>query len=162
MEHVAGELLGRRTGMTMRHVPYKGTGPAMIDVMAGRIDVYMVSAAGVVSNRTNPKLRMLMVASKDRNPALPDVPTAKEAGIANFEISQAYGVLVPSGTPASVIKRLNEGLVSVLQAPDLKVTLKDMGAVAGSSGPEEFSARITSAISSWEQTIKREQIKAEE
>ncbi len=162
LEHVSGELLARRTGMTMRHVPYKGTGPAMIDVMAGRIDVYMVSAAGVVSNRTNPKLRLLMVASKDRNPALPDVPTAKEAGIANFEISQAYGVLVPRGTPASVIKRLNEGLVSVLQAPDLKATLKEMGAVAGSSSPEEFSSRITSAISSWEQTIKREQIKAEE
>lgn len=162
MEHVAGELFGRRTGMTMRHVPYKGTGPAMIDLMAGRIDVYMVSAAGVISNRTNPKLRMLMVASKARNPALPDVPTAKEAGVANFEINQAYGVLVPRGTPASVVKRLNESLVSVLQAPDLKATLKDMGAVAGSSSPEDFSARISSAISSWEQTIKREQIKAEE
>jgi tripartite-type tricarboxylate transporter receptor subunit TctC len=162
MEHVAGELFGRRTGMTMQHIPYKGTGPAMIDLMAGRIDVYLVSAAGVISNRANPKLRMLMVASKDRNPALPDVPTAKEAGIANFEINQGYGMLVPRGTPASVVKKINESLVSVLQAPDLKATLKDMGAVAGSSSPEDFSARITSTISSWEQTIKREQIKAEE
>ncbi len=100
MEHVAGELFARRAGITMRHVPCKGTGPAMIDLMAGRIDVYMVSAAAVVSNLANPKLRVLMVASKERNPALPEVPTAKEAGMANLEVNQGCGVLVPAGTPA--------------------------------------------------------------
>lgn len=162
LEHVAGELFARRAGITMMHVPYKGTGPAMIDLMAGRIQVYTVSAAAVVSNIANPKIRVLMVASKERNPALPDVPTAGEAGMANFELSQGYGVLVPSGTPASVVKRINESLVGVLQAPDLKATLKDMGAVAESSSPQEFAARITAELASWEQTIKREQIKVEE
>jgi tripartite-type tricarboxylate transporter receptor subunit TctC len=162
MEHVAGELFARRAGITMTHVPYKGTGPAMIDLMGGRIDVYMVSAAAVVSNLANPKVRVLMVASKERNPALPEVPTAKEAGMANFEVSQGYGVLVPSGTPASVVKKINESLVSVLQAPDLKASMKVMGAVAMSSSPQEFAARITAEISSWQQTIKREQIKVEE
>ncbi len=162
MEHVAGELFARRAGITMTHVPYKGTGPAMIDLMGGRIDVYVVSAAAVVSNLANPKLRVLMVASKERNPALPEVPTAKEAGMANFEMSQGYGVLVPSGTPASVVKKLNESLVSVLKAPDLKASLRDMGAVAMSSSPQEFAARINAEISSWQQTIKRDQIKVEE
>jgi tripartite-type tricarboxylate transporter receptor subunit TctC len=162
MEHVAGELFARRAGITMTHVPYKGTGPAMIDLMGGRIDVYMVSAAAVVSNRANPRIRVLMVASKERNPALPEVPTAKEAGMANFELNQGYGVLVPAGTPASVVKRLNESLVGVLEAPDLKASLKDMGAVAISSSPQEFAARITAEISTWEQTLKREQIKVEQ
>ncbi len=161
MEHVAGELLARRAGISMLHVPYKGTGPAMIDLMAGRIQVYMVSAAAVVSNITNPKIRALMVASKGRNPALPDVPTAEEAGMANFRISQGYGVLVPSGTPTSIVKKLNESLGSLLSAPDLKATLKDMGAVAESSSPQEFAARITTEMASWEQTITREQIKVE-
>jgi tripartite-type tricarboxylate transporter receptor subunit TctC len=78
MEHVAGELFSRRAGINMRHVPYKGTGPAMVDLMGGRIDVYLVSAAAVVSNLTNPKLRVLLVASKERNPALPEVPTARK------------------------------------------------------------------------------------
>lgn len=162
MEHVAGELFARRAGITMRHVPYKGTGPAMIDLMAGRIDVYLVSAAAVVSNLTNPKIRVLMVASKDRNPALPDVPTAKEAGIANFEVNQGYGVLLPAGTPAPVVKRINESLVGVMQASDLKGKLRDMGAVAMSSSSQDFATRISAEMSSWEQTIKREQIKAEE
>lgn len=162
MEHVAGELFARRAGITMRHVPYKGTGPVMIDLMAGRIDVYMVSAAAVVSNLANPRIRVLMVASKERNPALPEVPTTKEAGMANFEVNQGYGVLVPTGTPASVVKKINESLVSVMQAPDLKGKLRDMGAVAMSSSPQDFAARISAEMSSWEQTIKREQIKAEE
>jgi tripartite-type tricarboxylate transporter receptor subunit TctC len=162
MEHVAGELFARRSGIHMLHVPYKGTGPALVDLMAGRIDVYMVSAAAVVANRANPRIRALMVASKERNQALPDVPTAKEAGIANFEVNQGYGVLVPSGTPASVVKRINDSLVSVLQAPELKATFRDMGAVAVSSSPQEFAARINAEISSWEQIIKREQIKAAE
>ena len=162
MEHVAGELFARGAGISMLHVPYKGTGPAMIDLMAGRIQVYMVSAAAVVSNIANPKIRALMVASKERNPALPDVPTAEEAGMANFQISQGYGLLVPTGTPASIVKKLNESLGSLLRAPDLKAMLKDMGAVAESSSPQEFAARITAEVSSWEQTIKREQIKVEE
>jgi tripartite-type tricarboxylate transporter receptor subunit TctC len=122
----------------------------------------MVSAAAVVANRANPRIRALMVASKERNQALPDVPTAKEAGIANFEVNQGYGVLVPSGTPASVVKRINDSLVSVLQAPELKATFRDMGAVAVSSSPKEFAARINAEISSWEQIIKREQIKGGE
>jgi tripartite-type tricarboxylate transporter receptor subunit TctC len=162
MEHVAGELFARRAGISMLHVPYKGTGPAIVDLMAGRIDVYMVSAAAVVANRATPRIRALMVASKERNQALPDVPTAKEAGIANFEVNQGYGVLVPSGTPASVVKRINDSLVTVLQAPELKATFRDMGAVAVSSSPKEFAARINAEISSWEQIIKREQIKGGE
>jgi tripartite-type tricarboxylate transporter receptor subunit TctC len=162
MEHVAGELIARRAGISMLHVPFKGTGPAMIDLMAGRIQVYMVSAAAVVSNLTNPKIRVLMVASKERSPALPDVPTADEAGVANLRISQGYGVLVPTGTPASVVKKLNESLVALLQAPDLKATLRDMGAVTEPSSPQEFTARIAAEVASWEQTIKREQIKVEQ
>ncbi len=162
MEHVAGELFAKRAGITMLHVPYKGTGPAMIDLMGGRIDVYMVSAAAVVANLNNPKIRVLMVASKERNPALPEVPTSKEAGMANFEVNQGYGVLVPTGTPAGVVKKLNESLVSVMQAPELKGKLKDMGAVAMSSSPEDFAARISAEMSSWVQIIKQEQIKAEE
>ena len=92
MEHVAGELFARRAGITMLHVPYKGTGPAMIDLMGGRIQVYLVSAAAVVSNSTNPRIRALMVASKGRNPALPDVPTAEEAGMANFDQPRLWRV----------------------------------------------------------------------
>lgn len=162
MEHVAGELFARRAGISLRHVPYKGTGPAMIDLMAGRIDLYLVSAAAVVSNLANPRIRVLMVASKERNAALPDVPTAKEVGIANFEVNQGYGVLVPTGTPANAVKRINESVVGVMQAQDLKGKLRDMGAVAMSSSSNDFAARISAEMSSWEQIIKREQIKAEE
>lgn len=162
MEHVAGELFARRAGITMKHIPYKGTGPAMIDLMAGRIDVYLVSAAAVVANLTNPKIRVLMVASKERNPALPEVPTAREAGIANFEVNQGYGVLLPAGTPQNVVKRINESLVSVMQTPELKSKLRDMGAVSMSSSPQDFTSRISSELTSWDQIIKREQIKADE
>ncbi len=162
MEHVAGELFARRAGISMTHVPFRGTGPAMIELMAGRIDVYMVSAAAVVSNLANPKVRVLMVASNERNPALPDVPTSKEAGIANLQVNQGYGILVPTGTPASVVKKLNDSLVSVMQAPDMKVKLKEMGAIAMSSSSKDFSTRISSEMSSWDAIIKREQIKAAE
>jgi tripartite-type tricarboxylate transporter receptor subunit TctC len=161
LEHIAGEMFKRSTGISMVHVPYKGSGPAMTDLIGGQIQVYFGTAPTVVQYAKGGRVKALMVSTPERNVALPDLPTPKEAGVPNFEVRSTYGLLAPVGTPPAVIRKLNEEVVKVLQNPDIKARFRNLGVDAVASTPEELTHRIPQDIARWTAIIKQADIKAE-
>lgn len=161
LEHIAGEMFKRSTGVSMVHVPYRGSGPAMTDLIGGQIQVYFATAPTVVQHMNTGRVRTLMVTTPERNVALPNLPTPQEAGVPNFEVRSTYGLLAPAGTPPAVIKKLNEAVTKVLQNPEVKAKFRSLGVDAVASTPEELTHRIPQDIARWSAIIKQAEIKAE-
>jgi len=126
-QHLAGARFVKLANVDIPHIPYKGTAPAMTDVMAGRVD--MVLTTGAVSFVRSGKVRALAVASKERLPALPDVPTFDEAGLKGFHTDAWYGLVAPAGTPQPVLEKLNAALAQALQQPEVRTQLAELGAL---------------------------------
>jgi len=161
LEHIAGEMFNRATGAAMVHVPYRGSGPAMTDLMGGQIQVYFATAPTVVANLGTGRIRPLMVTTTERNVALPDLPTPKEAGVENFEVRSSYGLLAPAKTPAPVIRQLNEAMVKVLGSAEVKDKFRGLGIDAASSPPQEVATRIKADFVKWERVIRDQNIKTD-
>jgi tripartite-type tricarboxylate transporter receptor subunit TctC len=161
LEHIAGEMFNRATGAAMVHVPYRGSGPAMTDLMSGQIQVYFATAPTVVANLGTGRIRPLMVTTPERNVALPDLPTPTEAGVENFEVRSSYGLLAPAKTPAPIIRQLNEAMAKVLGSPDLQARFRGLGIDAAPSTPQEVGVRIRADFVKWGGVIKDQNIKAD-
>jgi len=126
-QHLAGASFKTRTGIDILHVPFKGTAPALTDVMAGRVD--MIITTGALAPISSGKVRPLAITAKTRIPALPQVPTFDEAGVKGFDMESWYGLVAPAGTPRPILNKLNEALAKSLQDPDLRKKFVDMGSV---------------------------------
>ncbi|HYG43640.1 MAG TPA: tripartite tricarboxylate transporter substrate binding protein [Bordetella sp.] len=126
-QHLAGASFKTRTGIDILHVPFKGTAPALTDVMAGRVD--MIITTGALAPISSGKVRPLAITAKTRIPALPQVPTFDEAGVKGFYMESWYGLVAPAGTPRPILNTLNEALAKSLQDPDLRKKFVDMGSV---------------------------------
>lgn len=159
--HLAGELFNLVTGTKLVHIPYKGVNLAMQDVLAGSIHFVVIGVPAAAPHIRSGKLRALAVVSRDRLPALPDVPTVAEAGLKDFEVTTWYGVLAPAGTPRSIIGRLNAELVKVMHSPQVKERLAGFGTDPVTSSPEEFAVYIRQETAKWGDVIRRSGIKAE-
>jgi tripartite-type tricarboxylate transporter receptor subunit TctC len=159
--HLAGELFNLVAGVKMTHIPYKGVNLAMQDVLAGSIHFVVIGAAAAAPHIKAGKLRALAVISKERLPALPDVPTVAEAGLPNFEVTTWYGILAPTGTPRPIIARLNSELVKAMHSPDVKDRLAKQGTEPRTSTPEEFAAYITQEVAKWGDVIRKANLRAE-
>ncbi|NDP60795.1 MAG: tripartite tricarboxylate transporter substrate binding protein, partial [Oxalobacteraceae bacterium] len=118
-QRLAAELFKRMAGLDILHVPYKGSGPAMVDLVGGQVLMMVETVPAALSFITAGKLRALAVSTSQRIPMLPDVPTATEAGLPGFDVSSMFGVLAPAGTPEPIVNRLNMELVKILQMPDV-------------------------------------------
>lgn len=140
--HIVGELMKQRTGANFIHVPYRGGGPAVADVQAGHIPLGFVSAASVQQMIRSGKLVALAVPSGKRSPALPDVPTFKESGIADFEANSWAGIFAPARTPPAVVDKFNSELNAVLAMPEVRERLAVMGITATPLKLDAFSAEI--------------------
>ena len=158
-QRLAGEMLKLRTGVDMLHVPFKGSGPAIIGLMGGQVLVAFESVPATLGHIKGGKLRALVVTTAQRIQTLPDVPTAAEAGLPNFEVSSTFGVLVPAGTPKPIIGRLNSELVKALQLSEVKEKLLQQGALSTSTTPEQAAQRIHSEIAMWAKVIKEANVK---
>ncbi len=158
-QRLAGEMLKLRTGVDMLHVPFKGSGPAIIGLMGGEVLVAFESVPATLGHIKGGKLRALVVTTAQRIQTLPDVPTAAEAGLPNFEVSSTFGVLVPAGTPKPIIGRLNSELVKALQLSEVKEKLLQQGALSTSTTPEQAAQRIHSEIAMWAKVIKEANVK---
>jgi tripartite-type tricarboxylate transporter receptor subunit TctC len=145
----------------MVHIPYRGSGPAITDLMSGQIQVLFATAPTVVGNLGNSRIRPLMVTTPERNVAFPELPTPKESGVQNFEVRSTYGLLAPAGTPPAVVKRLNDEMAKILQAPDVKSKFRTLGVDATWSTPEELGHLINEGLAKWMRVIKEENIKPE-
>ena len=155
MPHLAGEIFRALAGVKMVHVPYKGTGQSMQDLLGGQhlvaFDTMPASAPHVRSG----KLRALATSSAARLPAFPDVPTAEEAGLAGYEVTTWYGVFAPAGTPPAIVSRLHADLVKAMQTPDTKAKLEGVGADGTvSRSPEEFAALVRADTARYAKIVK--------
>ena len=159
--HLSMELFISMAGIRMLHVPYKGTGPGVIDLLAGHVSVSTFNALSAVPHVRSGKLRALGVTSARRAVVLPEVPTIAEAGVPGYETTQWNGLLAPAGTPREVIARLHKESVAVLGTPDLKERLAKDGAEPVASSPEEFGAYIRTETVKWAKVVKSAGIQAE-
>jgi len=162
-QRMAAELFQRETGIRMTHIAYKGSGPAMTDVVAGQVNTMVETAPASLPFIASNKLRALAVATPQRISMLPDVPSAAEAGVPNLEVSSTFGVLAPAGTPAAVVARLNEALARVVQSPEAKEMLLRQGVYAAPpTTPAKSAEQIQAEVARWKKVITESNIKSDE
>ena len=159
--HIAGELLRQRTGANLVHVPYKGGGQAMTDVMGGSIPLVYTAVAGAVQHVKAGKLHPVAVSSAQRVASLPEVPTFIESGVPDFEANSWVGLMAPAKTPKAVIDRLNTELNAVLADPAVRERLNGLGITPTPGTPEKFGAEIQRDLTRYGQVVKAANIKAE-
>jgi len=152
--HLALELFNLQAGTKIVHVPYKGGGPAMVDLLGGNINLIFATAASAVPFIKSGKIHALAVSTAKRSGLVPDLPTIAESGLKGFEANNWYGILVPAKTPRNIIDRLNKEIVAVLAMADVKEFLFRQGLDVSPSTPEAFGAYIRSETAQWEKVIK--------
>ena len=153
--HLAGELFKSQTGVFMVHVPYRGSSPALLDLIAGNMDVMFDNLPSSMQHIRSGKLRAFAVTSAQRSSALPDVPTVEEAGkLKGFEASSWFGLLAPAGTSADIVNRVQREVTRALNDPAIKEKLQAQGAIPGGITPAEFARLIDSEHAKWAQVVK--------
>ena len=152
--HLGGELFKARAGIELQHVPYRGASPALIDVLGGRLDLYVSTVPAALGQIRGGKLKGVAVMGLQRHPDLPDVPTVAEAVSPGFEVSNWYGVLVPAATPASIVAQLNAEVVKALDSAEVRDKLAAEGVAPRSSTPDAMAVHIKAEIAKWAPVIK--------
>ncbi len=159
--HLAMEYLKLVTGMDMQHIAYKGTGPQLVDLLAGRTQAASAGLPALSAHIKSGKLRAIAVGAQQRLAQLPDVPTVSEMGFKDFETSQWYGMLVPAGTPPAIVKRLQEESLKALKSNSVTERFASDSAVGGGGPSSEFASFIASEQKIWSDIVKRANIKAD-
>jgi tripartite-type tricarboxylate transporter receptor subunit TctC len=159
--HLAGVMLDKATGNDTLHVPYKGGGPLMLDLMGGHVD-FAWSLLGIMQSALDAgKVRLLGVAALKRYPSLPNVPTMAEQGLPGFEAETVYGIMAPKGTPRAIQEKLNADVVKALDAPDIKKKLLEQGMVSIPSTQEDFANYLQKNIAKYTAIVKESGIKVD-
>lgn len=158
--HLAGELFKLRTGTEMTHVPYRGGGPAVVDVIGGQVPMLWVSIPAAAAFVNSGKLKPLAVSTVKRSAAFPTVPTVQEAGVPDFEVDSWYAMLVPAKTPQPIVDKLNKAINTVLADPNVKAQLLAQGSEGVGGTPEALGAVIAAEIPKWAKLVKDAKIKA--
>ena len=156
--HLSGELFKSMAGIEMTHVPYKGTGPALVDTVSGQVQVMVVNPLPAMPHVKSGRLRLLAVTDARRIAALPDVPTIAEAGIAGFVTTGWNGLLAPAGTPRAVVTRINEAVVALVRAPELRDRMSSEGTEPVGGTPEAFRALMLSDQKRWSVVVAKMKI----
>jgi tripartite-type tricarboxylate transporter receptor subunit TctC len=159
--HLSAELFQHMTGVKWVHIPYKGGGPAVIELMAGQTQVYFGNLPTVIGYARAGKLRPLAVTSAKRSAAAPEIPTVAESGVPGFDVTAWYGVSVPAKTPKPLVDRLNTEFVNAIKSPDLRDRLVKAGADPVGNTPEQYTAFVQNEITKWGKVIKAAGIKGE-
>lgn len=159
--HLAGELFTSLTGTDMLHVPYRGSGPAVADLLGGQVNYMFDSITSARSHLQSGKLRALAVTTTKRSPALPNVPTMAEAGVAGYELSPWFAVFAPAGTPKPVIDKLNRALRDAMKQPDVAARFESMGAEAVGSSPEQLASHLARESARWGKLITERGIRSD-
>jgi tripartite-type tricarboxylate transporter receptor subunit TctC len=152
--HLTAELFKSMTGVAITHVPYKGTGPALIAVISGETEVVMPPLAGTLAYVESGRLRALAVTSASRVKMLPQLPTVAEAGVPGFESGQWYGVFVPAATSPDIVIRLQTDIARVVRLPDVVEQITQQGSIATGETPEQFAAHVRQEIAKWAKVVK--------
>jgi len=153
--HLAGELFKLRAGVDIVHVPYKGGGPAIVDLVGGQVNMMFATPIEVSQHVQSGKLRVLGTTSLKRLAAMPDVPTLAESGYPGFEVASFFGVLAPSGTPPEIVNKLAADLAAVMELPDVRERFAAQSAAANVQGPEAFARFLEAERDKWGDIVKR-------
>ena len=160
--HLSAELLAQRAGAKMTHIPFKGNGPALTEVMAGRVSYMFYPMIGVASHVADKKLRILGVTTEKRHPDFPGAPTMAEAGFPGFESYVGpVGFMAPAGTPAPALQKLSTAIRAALTKPEVRDRLRGLGAVVVGSSPDEYREWLKGDAQRWSQLIAAAQIKGD-
>lgn len=159
--HLAAELLSVKTGIKMTHVPYKGSGPAVNDLVGGHVNLYFSAPISVLSFINAGKLRAIAISGETRSPVMPQVSTFTEAGVAGVDLKFWYGVLAPAGTPKAILDRLSKEIGQIVVLPDIKQKLASQGADSFVNTPEQFGALMRADWAKYDNVVKSANIKLE-
>lgn len=152
--HLSGEMFNAMAGTRFAHVPYKGSGPALTDLIGGQVSLMFDNLPSSIGHIRAGKLRALAVTSSKRSSALPDVPTIAESGVAGFDSGSWFGLLAPAGTPKPIINRLNAEVLKILATPEMKQKFSEQGADPSNMNADEFGAFIKAEITKWAAVVK--------
>lgn len=152
--HLSMEKFKQMAGVDITHVPYKGSGPAVTDLIGGQVQVMFDNISNVLPHVKSGKLKVLAVTTPARSPLLPEVPTVTESGVPGYEVAVWFGLAAPAGTPKPVIDKLNDGIVNVLKQPDVKAQFAALGVEAVGSSPEAFAAHIAAQRTMWSKVVR--------
>jgi tripartite-type tricarboxylate transporter receptor subunit TctC len=159
--HLAGELLKQRTGAQLEHVPYKGGGPAVIDVLGGQIPLVFTAVASAQQHVRSGKLVALGVPGAKRSAALPDVPTFAESGLTGFDVSSWTGIFAPAKTPRAIVLKLQREINAVLQTPFVRERYATLGIEPVGNAPDDFAVQVREDLARWQQVVKEARIRLE-
>lgn len=161
MPHLCAEMFNSLAGVKLTHVPYKGNGPAVADLLAGHVSLLFTGGPAVASHVKSGKLKMLAVSTAKRHASLPDVPTVAESAVPGYEVTAWFGFIAPAGVPQEVIARLNADISRALQAPEVRGKLSSLGAELSAGTPEAFGKLIRDEIDKWGRVVRAANIKME-
>jgi tripartite-type tricarboxylate transporter receptor subunit TctC len=160
-QHMSGEMFKLLAGAELTHVPYKGSAPAIQDVIGGQVPMSFETVTVAAPHIQSGKVRALAVTSATRSPALPNVPTLQEAGVAGFDVASWQAIYAPAGTPAAIVQRLNSELEKILTQPDVKAKLDGLGLVHAANTPAQFTAFGNAEMAKWVKVVKDGKVKVE-
>jgi len=158
-QHLAAEQFIQQTGITMTHIPYKGSGQAITDLLSGQVELNFESPPNTLQHIKAGKLKALGITSAKRSALLPDVPTIAEQGLPGYEIIQWFGILGPHGTPKPIVDKLNTEINAIMKTPEFAEKVASQGGLVIGGSPEEFAAYIKSDVPKWDKLVKAANIK---
>lgn len=161
IQHIAGELFKQLTGTFITHIPYRGSGPAVQDLLAGTVDLHITTPASVVAHIKSGRLRALAVTSPKRLTSLPDMPTATEAGLKGYDLDSWFALYAPAGTPAAVVQQINAEVNKILQTPEVRKKAEDSGTAVEAMTPAQLGEFTRKELDYWGNVIKSAKITAD-
>ena len=152
--HMAGEMLKLRIGLKARHIPYKGSAPAVTDLIGGQVQFMFDNMPASWPHVQSGKLKALAITTKTRSPSAPNLPTLEESGVAPFDVTSWFGLIAPKGTPKDIIDKLNKAMNAAFDKPEVKEAYAKLGAVAEKNTPQDFSKFIAAEVKNWAPIVK--------
>ncbi len=159
--HMSGELLKSMTGVDITHIPYKGAGPMLIDLIGGQVQMGFDNLPSSIGHIRSGKIRAIAVTTAKRFPGTPEIPTMAESGVPGYEVSAWFGLLAPAGTPKAVIDALYRNIADILKQPEVVKQLFDLGAQPGGNAPEAYARQIAADVEKWKKVVAATGVKAE-
>lgn len=161
IQHIAGELFKQMTGTSIQHIPYKGAGPAVQDLLGGQVDLFFTTPASVVNHIKADKLKGLLVTSGSRLTSLPQVPTSRESDLREFTIDSWFALYAPAGTPSEIVNQINAEIVKILAMPEIRKKAEDAGTMVDHMNPSQLADYTKKELDYWGRVIQSAKITAE-